>query len=364
MKDPIILLITLGVMFGCSNPQTRESTQQSDLIQLTRDQIEFNDIKTGKLQKGLLYHTIKATGRVDVPPNYSLSLSTPIKAYVVKVFVLPGYQVKKGAIIAQLRHPSIAEVQHDFLATKGQVEFLQADIKRKESLLEGNAVSTREYEKLKSELINSEAKLTTIVSELNRLGIDPDRVSNHNITQYLDMIAPVSGVVTDVFQKKGEFVDANMPMINLLNREHEHVELEVFQEDLMKVRKGMLVKLRLPGSEEVYNGNIFLINSQLDHETLSANVHVHPGENFPDIPVNSMVFGEVVFKVDTSYTLPRNEVMREGGSYFIFTRSAGGFEKTEVIIGFDDQTNIEITGPSDIFEKEVVLQGNYYLNGV
>lgn len=363
---PIIYILSLVTLFwSCSETPSESVSEEAttDLITLTADQMTYNKIATSRLERGPLFHKIKATGMVDVPPNHSIKLSSPLEAYIADLYVLPGDRVTKGQVIAHLSHPSVAQVQKDYLSTRAELSFVEKDLRRKEGLLDGNAVSQKSYDQLISQVTEVSARLKSLEAELNRLGINASTVSNESISQTLKLKAPISGVVTDMFRKTGEYVSAADPVVSILNRDHEHIELQVFQHDLNKVKKGMPVNLLVAGDDEVYDGEVFLVNTQLNKETLSANIHVHPGEKFPDMAINSVVFGEIIYQTDTTYRVPKSELIRQGNAFFIFQKEGDGFRKVEVETGFDDGENVEIIGPKALFEEEIVTKGNYYLNG-
>lgn len=361
----LIYVVLVVVLTGCNRaPSTEMPEADNGLIRLTGEQLDYNGIQTGKMPRGPLYHKVKATGHVDIPPNYAYKISAPIESYITRINVLPGDRVTRGQVVARIRHAAIALLQEQYLATRAELDYLQKDIRRKDDLVGGSAVSVREYERLKSEEAAKSANLKSIEAELSRIGLNPDGLKTENVTQYVDVRAPIAGVVTDLFSQTGQYIGPNDPLLGISSREHEHVELEVFQDDIGKLRKGMEVWLRLPGQNSIYNGEVFLINTQLKPETLSANVHVHPGDDFPDLPINAVVFGEIIHQVDTGYVLPKSEVMREGSSFFIFIKTDEGFEKKQVQIGYDDGEHVEIKGPEVVLDSEVVVKGNYYLNGV
>jgi|GEM_PF-6220742 len=366
MKNIINILLAVTLLASCtkSAPEQTEEVAVSDAIVLTDDQLAFNQIKTGKLAQGELYHVVKATGTVNVPPNSSLKLSTPIEAYVSKIMVLPGDWVEKNQPVAELTHPSIAQTQKEYLTVKAQLEFIKKDIQRKSELLEGKSVSQRTFDQLKSEEVNMQTQLKSLESELQRLGINKNNLTEASVTQTMKLRAPISGVITEVFSKTGEHLATANFILSILNNDHEHIELQIFQEDLGKMAKGMNVRLRLPGVNELYQGKVFLINTQLNQETLSANVHVHPDEEWPHLPINAVVFAEVIYQVDSGLSLPSSEIIREGVANFVFVKTPEGFVKREVQVGFNDGQNVQIIGPKDVLKADVVLKGNYYLNGV
>ncbi|MBR08442.1 MAG: hypothetical protein CMP48_12290 [Rickettsiales bacterium] len=365
MKNFIYIIIAGLLVLGCgqSEAPTEEANEESTALKLTKEQMTYNQIEVGKLPKGVVYHTISSTGNVDVPPNHSIRLSAPIEAYLSKVLVLPGDKVKKGQVLGYLTHPSIAELQRNYLTAKSQLEYITKDVVRKSQLIDGKTVSQRNYELLKSDQVTAEANLRAIEADLSRLGINTSSISAESVSQTLPLRAPIAGMVTDLFLKTGEHVNTSEPILSLLNHEHEHVELQVYQQDLSKVKKGMKVLLRLPGETQEYGGEVFLVNSQLSRETLSANIHVHPDEDFPDVAINSVVFGKIVYQADSAFVLSSTEVLKEGELSFAFINSAEGFKKIQINAGYDDGNQVAILGPEEVLTGEVVLKGNYNLNG-
>ena len=366
MKNFIYIIIAGLLVLSCgqSEAPTEEAKDESTALKLTKEQLVYNQIEVGKLPTGVVYHTISSTGNVDVPPNHSIKLSAPIEAYLSRVLVLPGDKVKKGQVLGYLTHPSVAELQKNYLSARSHLEFVQKDVARKSELLDGKTVSQRNYEQLVSDQIAAEANLRALEADLNRLGLNPTNVSSESVTQTLPLRAPIEGMITDLFLKTGEHVNTSEPILSILNHEHEHVELQVYQQDLRKVKKGMKVLLRLPAETQEYGGEVFLVNSQLNRETLSANIHVHPAEDFPDVAINSVVFGEIIYQVDSSFVLPSTEILKEGENSFAFTNSNEGFKKVQLEVGHDDGKNVAIFGPQEVINgREVVLRGNYNLNG-
>lgn len=360
-----ILILGLLAAVACSQPSEQSIVEQSDdRITLTDEQIQFNRIVVGKLSLSPVRHKIQATGVLDVPPDNVSELAVPIHAYITKLNVLPGDKVTKGQVLATLKHPDIAVVQSEYIKAMQELVFAKKDLARKEELVNTNAVSQRDYQLVSSQVQALEAKVSGLEQEIYRLGLDPAGVKESTISQSITIRAPKAGMVTAVNAKNGSFVEPGSPIVTVVNREHLHVELQIFQKDLPKVKKGMKVEMTIPGYDEVYTGSVFLINHQLDAQSLSTNVHVHPDNNFPELNINAVVFGEIIYQVDSLPGLPTTELIHEGNAYFLFAKSNDSYEKVQVEAGYDDGEHISIVGPQSLFNQEVVLSGNYFLNGI
>ncbi|MEP4532876.1 MAG: efflux RND transporter periplasmic adaptor subunit [Cyclobacteriaceae bacterium] len=361
------IIIFLGTLLNsCTQSETIQAPGEvaSDAITLTSEQVKANNIKIGQLPKGLVYHKIKATGRMDVPPNNSLDVSVPITAYVKSINVLPGDVVTKGQILAVLNHPSIIKIQSSYLAAKSELDYMLVDLIRKEKLTSSSTVSAREYEALKAQKAAAESTLSAIEADLDRMGIDSRSITPDNITNRLIITAPISGTVTEVFAKVGALVNPDVSIININNRDHQHVELQVYQTDIPKLELGMDVEIKLPKGDDTFKGEVFLINGTLNSETLATNVHVHPEEHFPKLARHSVVFAEVIYGVDSGYVMSSSELIRQGDRYFVFVKDGDGFSKEVVEVGHDDGDNALILGPQNLLDRQFVISGSYYLNGI
>ena len=358
----IYIILTL-IFFSCSKQETPETILNPTGVRLTSQQETFNEIETGLLSKGPVFHRVSAVGKVELPPNYSVSLSTPISAFVGEIYILPGSKVKKGQKLVKLTHPSIVKAQEEFLSLSAANEFLTEEFERKKRLVEGNGVSIKELQLTKSELVSNQAQLTTVKENLNRLNIRWENVKLESLRNYAWLLAPFDGIVTELNVKKGDLIPDGEHAISVISREHEHIELEVFQKDINKVRDGQPVKIRLPESDKSYDGEVFLVNGELNGQSGSANIHVHPSEAFPDVPNKSVVFSEILYQIDTVFVISSNELIRQGNEFFIFIKDQDLYQKVKVNTGFNDGDYTEVKGPDHLFSSQVVLKGNYALNG-
>lgn len=353
------LLTACGTLSETASPQAEQTG-----IQLTAEQIAFNNIQIGPLDSAVVHQTIKSNGRTDIPPNFQFDINVPVAAFVEKVNVLPGSLVTRGQALAVLRHPNVSRAQADYLAEKANLEALRSDVSRKEALAASNTVAQRELEQVRSNASASEARIQTLTHILLQMDIAPTKVQAQTITDQYVLKAPISGTISQVMVQRGTLADADQPAFRLINREHEHVEVAVFQKDIGQVATGQTVKLHLPGETQTYNGQLYLIGAQQDAATLATNVHVHPGEDFPKLPVGALVFAQIQVRSEHGLVIASREIIRTSQGDFLFVKTPDGLVKSELELGLDDGEQVIIKGPEAVLHAEVVLKGNYYLNGM
>lgn len=84
----------------------------------------------------------------------------------------------------------------------------------------------------------------------------------------------------------GEKVPSGQEIMQVINREHMHLELQLFQKDIPKVKEGQKVFFTIPAFEgsPVFEGEVNLVGKNLDLDYKTIRVHVHFDENEILIP--------------------------------------------------------------------------------
>src|SRR5690606_22023165 len=103
----IILLLSLSFT-GCGNNRqpgpeaVREPEISKEQLSLSDEQLKALPINTVSLEKKKIPSVLQLSGKVDVDPDYRLSLSSALGGHVKSVNALPGKPVKKGEAILVL----------------------------------------------------------------------------------------------------------------------------------------------------------------------------------------------------------------------------------------------------------------------
>ena len=122
--------------------------------------------------------------------------------------------------------------------------------------------------------------------------------------------------------------------------------------------------LHLPGETQTYNGQVYLAGTQQDATTQATSVHVHPGEDFPRLPMGALVFADLLVRSEHGLVIASHEIIRTSQGHFLFVNTPEGLVKHEVELGLDDGQWVIVKGPETVLHSEVVRKGNYYLNGM
>lgn len=236
---------------------------------------------------------IRCNGRVDVPPQYQADVHARAAGYIDQLNVLRGQRVKKGDLLATISDPGIIQLQSDYLQSQAELEAKEKDFLRKEGLRQSEAVSEKDFEQARSHYLSLKAKVDGLRDQLRFIGIDPESISQNGPVNQVRITAPLTGFVHEVLANTGKRVEANDLLFHIIDEGHKHIELEVFASNATQVEVGQKVRFQLSGSQDQFNGHVFLVNQAMDSKSQTLSVHVHPDSAFSNIPVGAYVDAEI-----------------------------------------------------------------------
>jgi cobalt-zinc-cadmium efflux system membrane fusion protein len=120
------------------------------------------------------------------------------------------------------------------------------------------------------------AKCKDLKEQIQLMGISMDDLENGKLINTISVRSPIGGNVTHVNITKSGFVDAREVAVELVNTDHIHLELEVFEKDAMLIREGQSIHFRIPElSNRNYHGEVYLVTKAIDLEKRTVMVHGH-----------------------------------------------------------------------------------------
>jgi cobalt-zinc-cadmium efflux system membrane fusion protein len=206
--------------------------------------------------------------------------------------------------------------------------------------------------------------------KLHLINIDPDKIHPENISSSINLYAPISGFITFVNAVKGKFVEPTDIIFEIINNDHLHLELKVYEKDILKVKKGQKIAFRIPESDsEDYSGEVFLVGKTIDEADRTVTVHCHiTEENKIPMVIGMYIEAEIFVASHEKFCLPVDALIREESRYYAFMKSTSGddgytFKKTRVEVGEINEGCIEITGKSaqQLEGKELLVEGAFNL---
>lgn len=316
-----------------------ETSLETRFVELGRDQIEANHMKLVGLTGMYIPKGISCSGLIDVPPQNRATISPLMDGYVKDSKLLVGDRVEKGQVLALLENPEYITLQQQYLELNERLAYLEAEYQRQITLREENISSKKSYLKAESEYKSSLAMHKGLESRLRMLAIDPARVRSGDFTSTITLRAPISGRITSMNLNKGLFVRATDKVMEIVSSEHMHLELNVYEKDVLKIRPGQPLKYRIPeASTELFSGNVHLVGTALGDDR-SIKVHGHlDDETGANFLVGMFVEATIVTDSIAVMALPSTALLEQGDEAYVlrFEREEGDrlyFSKVAVQAG-------------------------------
>ncbi|PPK85334.1 cobalt-zinc-cadmium efflux system membrane fusion protein [Neolewinella xylanilytica] len=303
-----------------------EHDDHEEGIRLSPEQIAAMDIRFGTLREMKLNDYLTATGSLGLPPNAYASVSARASGFVRDVAnYVEGDYVEQGAVLGYLENPDFIDLQQRYLEVKAELQYLTQDLARQQQLYADSAGVLNTVQQLESRVAARRATLAGLRERLEYLGMQPDGVTPESIQQRITVFSPRSGYITTISLHDGMYVEPSTQLMELIDEEHLHLELDVFERDIGKVEKGQRVTYRIPSlSNEPYTAEIHVIGKEFNAENKTVRVHAHlQGEQPPFIRDR---FAEARIWLDdaTVTALPEGAVVREGELHYVYAADSSG----------------------------------------
>lgn len=370
----IAMLLTLLVLgaISCKNETKKEETEEHheegnpNEVNITEAQFKAIDIKLAPIEKRNLNNTIKANGVLNLPPQNRANVSSLLGGKVLKIFVIEGDHVKKGQQLAMIENPEYLQLQQEYLEAKSNFNFSEKDYQRQKELYEGKVISQKKFQQAETDYNSQKAMVRSLENRLTLLGISPASTSKGNLTSGAVITAPIDGFIHNVKINMGSYVEQKQDMFEIVDNSHIHIDLNIYQADLTKIREGQKVYFTLTGHEdEELEAVIFATGKAFNDETKSVTVHAEIKDNKRNYLLPGM-FVDARINVDTLSVnaLPEEAVISEGDMHYIFvqTETKEHAEEKEHKENEGNEEHEKAEGKHYAFEKVQVRTGITDLN--
>jgi len=371
MKYTFILILSL-FFFTCSSPDQQEVSDApqtpavltTDKVELNEEQIRLAEIKIGSLSQQVISDFVECTGTITLPPQHIMTITPPMGGFVERVNFLPGDYVRKGTLLAVLSHQDYISLQQEYLENASALVYATQEYERQKTLSEGNAAAMKKMQESQKEFQRLKARTMGLAARLRYIGIKPEKIEEKGIQSSIAVFAPADAYVTEVKANPGKYFGEQDELYELIDKSHLHLDLNVFEKDIAKVRKGQKVYFNLNSdSHRMYEGVVLLVGQKLEeaHRAFSVHVDLSQPEDFfrPGMYTQAKIF----MQSDSVSAVPEAAIIQQDQHNYVFVKTGNEFIRREVKTGARVNDMVEITNPEVLQDLPVVVRGAYFLEG-
>ncbi|MEQ9438452.1 MAG: efflux RND transporter periplasmic adaptor subunit [Cyclobacteriaceae bacterium] len=401
MKKHIVYILPLilmaSVFMGCSsqsanNPEPQEGESQEspeshneegghegegqeeeEMGVVHLSELKFNslDIKVDTLPTRQLSGVVEANGQLEVPPQHEATVTAILGANVTSIKVIEGDQVKKGQVLAYLSHPNLTKLQTDYIQAYQQLQFLEQENQRQQRLYEEEVGSGKTYQQTQADYLSMRGQVKGYEAQLRQLSLRVNKLQSGDIYEYVPAVSPIDGYVEDVMIQVGQYVDPQTEMFALVNTEHVHADLMVFEKDVYQVKEGQQVSFTVesvPGN--TLSAEIYSVGKQFEQNPKAVHVHAEIKQKEDFLIPGMYINGKIHTESESVQALPEEAIIEEAGKPYIFIAEAHeedgqtewAFTPVEVRTGTSHEGWVEINLLEPLPDgAQVAWNNGYYL---
>jgi len=366
-----ILFLIVSIM-SCTPEATQSLESTNDFkrgqITVTKEQAKAIGLEFGKLDVLFVSKGIAAYGYLETPPQNRAKISSNVSGNVTNVNYLVGDYVKKGNEIIRIESIEFLVIQKNYITMKSALKYLEDDYMRQKKLAEQNVNAKKIYFKAEKDYLSAKAEFELADKKLDILQASKQEIQKGNISPYHSIRAPISGYVSEMYSVISEFINAEDILVEIINPEHMHAELNVYESDALKIKKGQKVEITVPQNEDLNMiGEVFLVGKELDEQSRSVDIHVHIPEK-DNLLVGMYIEGKILLDPQNVIAIPEKGLIQEEDASYIYmmtsqTENDYTIKKVFVNPGIENNGLVAIEFTEEVDTTQMVaVSGIYYLS--
>ena len=187
------------------------------------------------------------------------------------------------------------------------------------------------------------AKVSGLKAKLSLLGINTTQIESGNFQSTVTLTAPINGYVTQVNVNIGMFVAPTDVMFKIVDTEHLHAELIVFEKDVPKLRLDQKVRFTLANETEERIATVYLIGREISADR-TVRIHCHLDKEDKELLPGMYLKAYVEAGTQNVTAVPNSAIVNFEGKDYIFVaeKEAKHYKMTEVKKGITELGYTEI----------------------
>ncbi len=301
-------------------------------------------VQTVALRQLNLYSRVSGYGTVVPELGATMNLNFPKTGRVTQLFVSSGQQVNRGADLLEIATDPAGTLAYS--QAKNAAVYARGELDRIKSLYERQLSTRSQVEAARRALKDAEEALAA-QSALGQ-GARQEKLKS-----------PFNGTVVSVASAPGDRFMAGTNLVQLVRTDFLRVRLGIEPETSRQISLGMKVQLTAVfDPQNTIEGEVMQVAGQVDPQTqlVDVTVRFNGGTFLPGTKVK----GNIATIGHATQAVPRQAVLRDSSSAYVFQIVNGRARRTDVKTGVEDGDWVEVQSPL-VPNAPIVTLGNYEL---
>ena len=359
-----LLITSCGANLSQADEEQGTENLVDARIFVSKAQFEKGKMMLGSIEEKIFSSTVKCTGIIDVPPENKAIVNATMGGYIKKSPLLIGDVVRKGQELITLENAEFVTLQQNCLEITEQLTYLKSEFERQQTMWKEKISSQKKYLQAESTYKSAVATQKSLEKKLAMLNISLIDVKAGRFTSLVTLYSPISGSVTKVNVNRGSYVSPATAILEIVDNNHIHLELSVFEKDVLQVKRGQSIRFRIPeSSKKNYKAEVHLMGTAIE-ENRTIQVHGHINDESEENFLTGMfVDADIITASTSAKAVPQTAIVeREGKKMIVLmdekTETGYYFKPVEIEIGASYNGNVALkTINVEMDSKPILLKG-------
>jgi len=248
-------------------------------VVLSPEAVRRAGIQTAAAAEVASQATIQLPGTVMADAYREVKVVPIVGGIVTKIHVELGTAVKRGAPLATLFSPELAEAQTKYLSIRAMLAADHQKLHRTQQLVEIGAVSRQDLEEITASHASHATEVEAARQRLLLLGLSRAHVealtTPSQIVSDVTVPAPMAGVITSRTANLGQVVSMGQDLFVVTDLSQVWVIGDLYEQDFQTVHVGSEAALTTPAYPTLtLRGRVTYIDPRVDPQSRTAKVRV------------------------------------------------------------------------------------------
>jgi membrane fusion protein, copper/silver efflux system len=326
------------------------ASENPGMVEIDPVVVQNIGVRTAFAQKKDLSRTVRAVGRVDFDEERMALLHPKVEGWIEELRVdKTGELVNENDVLLSIYSPKLVSTQQEYLLALNNLEALKKS-------------QINEIKQGAQELVDSSRERLRLLDVPEHQIIE--LAKTRKIKKSLHIHTPVSGTVTRIGSRKGQYVTPKTELYMIVDLSQVWVYADVYEYELPWVKLGDEVEMSLasvPGKK--FKGSLAYIYPYAESKTRTTKVRLIFDNK--DFLLRPDMFADILIYSDTqksAIVIPSEAVLRSGSRSVVFVvRGPGKFEPRDVTLGIESSGQVTVLKGLDNGE-EVVTSAQFLVD--
>jgi len=329
------------------------------------------------VQRQNLPIVVSLPGTVSALPNEAVKISPVVPGRIIAIPVVPGQQVRRGQVIAQLDSQQLKEqlsqanaavrtAEHNVAQTKANLALATSNLERYRTLYQQGVISQQNFVTYQNQVAVAQSQLDANQSQVKQSLASRDQALTQ--LKYTEVRSPISGIVASRLLQVGDTAagagaSPSTPVMEIvnLNTVLANANLPADQPANINVNQSAQIRsVALPGV--TFNGVVTAVSPVVDFRSNTLSIQVRTPN-----PTGQLKVGQAVSVAITTgmhngaLTVPQTALVpdpKNSQGQVVYTVQAGKAQPIQVKTGIAQNGQVEILSGLSAGET-VVSKGAY-----